>query len=97
MCNAMCHGCPFENSELSEQIQNYGCLPTSYEILIMRSHHGKTWACHSDPTKPCTGALRSLKGLGIPYKVIDPILITENTENISQICKPLHDSVYPKY
>lgn len=45
--------CPFAWTEASDIVQNYGCLPTPHEILYMRLVHDKTWACHSDPSKPC--------------------------------------------
>jgi len=73
-------GCPFSFTDHSEYVQNLGCLPTPYEIRNMRVEHGKTWACHSNPTKPCTGAIRWLKKEGLPHKVIDPILLTENSD-----------------
>ena len=71
--------CPFAFNDKSEQVQNYGCLPTPYEIINMRVKYGKTWACHSNPKKPCLGALNSLKEKGLQYKVLDKELITEES------------------
>lgn len=70
-------GCPFACTEYSEQIQNYGCLPTPLQIINMRVNYDKTWACHSDNTKPCVGALNRLKELGYENKPIYP-LVTES-------------------
>ena len=71
--------CPFAFAEESENLQNYGCLPEPLEIVEMRVRHGKTWACHANPTKPCAGALRFMKERNIPCKVIDTTLVTEDT------------------
>lgn len=73
-------GCPFSFTEESEIIQNYGCLPTPMEIVEMRQDYGKTWACHSEPNKPCLGALRWQKNKGLDYKVIDTRLVTEHDD-----------------
>lgn len=79
-CNRLCEGCPFDfGAEETELAQNYGCLPTPREILNMRAHHGKTWACHSDPATPCVGAIKWLKSQGLPYRVEDPELLTESS------------------
>ena len=72
--------CPFAHTEESEMVQNYGCLPSPLEILSMRIHHGKTWACHSNPEQPCRGAIMRLKELGYDHRVIDPKLVTEDTD-----------------
>lgn len=72
--------CPFAFTEASEVAQSYGCLPTPYEITRMRVEHGKTWACHAEPIKPCIGAIKHLKEKGLPYQVIDKNLVTEGED-----------------
>lgn len=72
--------CPFAFTDASETVQNYGCLPTPREIVVMRTDHGKTWACHNDPSKPCAGAIRHLAAEGLPCNVLDPVLVTENDD-----------------
>lgn len=72
--------CPFAYNDYSEQAQNYGCLPSGQGIVRMRQNHGKSWACHSNPKKPCLGALNYMREKGLEFKVIDPILLTEQSD-----------------
>lgn len=85
-------GCPFSFTEESETIQNYGCLPSPIEILSMRIDSNKTWACHSNPSKPCLGAINKLNELEYESKVIDPNLVTED-DDWSAYIKDSKDSI----
>lgn len=77
--------CPFAFTHASEYIQGLGCLPSPYDIIQMRVKYGKTWACHDEPTVPCVGAINHLKENNMPYKVIDPELLTEQS-NWGEYC-----------
>lgn len=79
MCDKNCHlkSCPFAESEESEVAQSYGCLPSPYEIVGMRVFNQKTWACHSNPKKPCKGALDFLRRNNFDARIIHTTLITE--------------------
>lgn len=46
----------------------------------MRLEHSKTWACHNNTKKPCLGALLYLKERELEFKVIDPVLLTEESD-----------------
>jgi hypothetical protein len=65
----MCNGCPFNCTEESEQIQNYACLPSGYDIINYYQQEGKVWACHENSKIKCKGFLLHAKENGM---VIDP-------------------------
>jgi len=50
-----CKHCPFAFTNASEEVQNYGCLPSPYEIIQMKRNTGHNWACHSNENSICMG------------------------------------------
>lgn len=75
MCNKECNGCPFNFfSEESEQAQNYGCLPTPYDIKAIYEKLDGIWGCHETSTedgnlKPCIGFINWMASKGKPIKI----------------------------
>lgn len=69
--------CPFSFTDVSESVQGLGCLPSPFEIINMRVSHGKTWACHKHPDRPCKGTISHLREEGLPFEVVDKELVTE--------------------
>lgn len=55
-----CVTCPFSYNDEANQAQNYGCLPTRYDIIEMKKKSGHNWACHYDETILCGGFARYL-------------------------------------
>ena len=87
-CSNICSSvgsCPFSGTDESELAQNYGCLPAPMEIVHLRQVHGKTWACHSDESKPCVGAIKWQQRNGLNGKVIDDELITLNSDWVTLV------------
>lgn len=68
MCNGICKACPLALTDESEKVQNYGCLPSAYEIARMKLDHNKNWHCHEDQDKLCVGYLQWAKEKGWDYK-----------------------------
>lgn len=57
----MCNGCPFNFTEESEQIQNYGCLAAPFDILKAKDEHNREWLCHSNEDRICAGLAQQRK------------------------------------
>jgi hypothetical protein len=74
-CNDDCLGCPFNMNEISEQAQNWGCLPPPYEILNIKRNHGYNWECHEGTGKVCGGFVAACRDSNIDYKT-GPLLDT---------------------
>lgn len=56
-----CECCPFAFTDASEEVQNYGCLPTPYEIIQMKRKSGHNWSCHSNEKVICKGFVDHVK------------------------------------
>ncbi|GAB6989604.1 hypothetical protein [Paenibacillus pini] len=56
-----CKHCPFAFTDESEEVQNYGCLPTPWDIIQMKRKSGHNWACHSNEKKICSGFVKFAK------------------------------------
>ena len=56
-----CECCPFAFTDASEEVQNYGCLPTPFEIIEMKRETGHNWSCHSNEKKICKGFVEHVK------------------------------------
>lgn len=51
----MCNGCPFNHTDESDKIQNYGCLPSGGQILNRYKTSDEVWMCHSNEDRICQG------------------------------------------
>lgn len=58
-----CPGCPFNEGLTDEasRAQNYGCLPTAYDIIRLKRDTGHNWACHDNENATCAGLCHSAK------------------------------------
>jgi GNAT superfamily N-acetyltransferase len=62
-----CTSCPFNDglTEEAAQAQNFGCLPTAHDIVVMKRQTGQNWACHDDESKACAGLCHGAKDAGV--------------------------------
>ena len=60
-----CLTCPFNDGLNAEATvaQNYGCLPTKWDILEAKDKCDEDWMCHDDETLIC-GGLAAERQLG---------------------------------
>ena len=91
MNGKMCKSCPFNyESEASHQAQNYGCLPSGYQILKIKDETGHNWACHSNNNRICNG-LSKYRDTSIGKLYLQPIensnFISWNDEDLKPILK----------
>jgi len=57
MCSKACVACPFRDGENEEATvgQNYGCLPSAFEMEEMFDKEGVALSCHDNDRAPCRG------------------------------------------
>lgn len=67
-CNSMCEACPFAMTEHSEQAQNYGCLPSPYQIFQLMRKHNSNWSCHEKDGKLCSGYVAVCRDNNVEFK-----------------------------
>jgi hypothetical protein len=75
----MCNSCPFNHTEESEMVQNYGCLRSKKEILQLKDETGHNWACHTNNKRVCDG-LKKERDVSSGNRYLQPC---ENMEWIS--------------
>lgn len=63
-----CESCPFAGTELSEQAQNYACLPSPFEIMQIKIETRKNWACHHNEDRICAGFVQECRERRIEYR-----------------------------
>jgi len=56
-----CECCPFAFTDASEEVQNYGCLPTPFDIIQMKRKSGHNWSCHGNENRICQGFVEHVK------------------------------------
>ena len=64
----MCEGCPFAMTEVSENAQNLGCLPSIYSIFELMKKHNSNWSCHEKDGKLCSGYIAICRDEKVPFK-----------------------------
>ncbi len=66
-----CKACPFRDGETTEatQAQNYGCLPSSCEMIQAAKNRGLALSCHDDCTTACKGLVEAVpEAASMPVK-----------------------------
>ena len=89
-CNNECDTCPFNFfSEESNLAQNYGCLPTPYEVKRMYNELDGVWGCHDTSLadgdlSPCKGFISWMHSKGTPIKIKNKVIIDYPTWTIDK-------------
>mgnify|MGYP000875783840 FL=1 len=55
-------------NDISENIQNLGCLPTPYELIDFKREEDWNWECHEGTGKICAGFVAVCKDKNLDYK-----------------------------
>lgn len=73
----LCNTCPFAFTDEAAQAQNYGCLPTPQDIILMKTNNNTNWVCHNSKHRLCAGFKETCDERGLDYNTGNRMTLRE--------------------